>query len=108
MAGCQVACSFYEKLSADKGENERTTEQEPQEKAFKGDPVVATRHGSVLKIVPGKMIWPQRNDNAGKKEASSLSSAELGKKESAVMPVVYVVIQEYPDRKWRQIAQVIR
>ncbi len=55
--------------------------------------VVATKHESVVKIVPGKITWP---------DAAAVSSSAL----SAAGPVVYVVIQEYPDRKWRQIAQV--
>jgi hypothetical protein len=85
MGGCQVACSFYERLLTKVGEE--------RDGSFMGaDPVVATRHESVVKIVPGKISWPDA-------AAVSLSALSLG-------PVVYVVIQEYPDRKWRQIAQV--
>lgn len=81
MGGCQVACSFYERLLTKAGEQ--------RDGSFMGaDPVVATKHESVVKIVPGKITWPD-------------AALSLGP-----VPVVYVVIQEYPDRKWRQIAQV--
>ncbi len=89
MGGCQVACSFYQRLvslwtktGGDK--NEDTSDSV----VTTADPVVAMKHESVVKIAPGKITWP------------------LSISQDSTSPVVYIVIQEYPDRKWRQIAQV--
>jgi len=69
--------------------------QQQSAKTFTSDPVVATKQENVVKMVPGKITWPLfvAQENNKKTPSSSLS-------------VVYAVIQEYPDRKWRQIAQV--
>lgn len=114
--GCQAACSFYERLLTKKGENELSSGSELEEEAtaFRGDPVIATRHESVVTIVPGKITWPSYspsgNDGRGGEVAGNKNNQEEVPLSSPDFvndsPVVYVVIQEYPDRKWRQIAQV--
>jgi len=63
-------------------------------------PVVATKRENVLHISSGKIEWP-RGEPRGKKDmklAESLNPQSL----------VYVLIQQYPDLKWRQIIQVLR
>ncbi|CAL8110652.1 unnamed protein product [Orchesella dallaii] len=108
--GCQVACSFYERLLTknekehqyyqhQQQQNERAPEQ--QNVFTSSDPVVATKQESIVRIVPGKISWV-RGARSGTKEDALSSLGGGGESDS---PVVYVVIQEYPDRKWRQIAQ---
>jgi hypothetical protein len=76
LSGCQVACRFYEKLG-EKGE---------------GPPSVSARRENVLQISDGKIQWPRRPNQPH----LTLSTDNL----------VFLVIQQYPDRKWRQITQV--
>ncbi|CAL8110656.1 unnamed protein product [Orchesella dallaii] len=83
--GCQVACSFYKHILLPNVEQQSA-------KAFTSNPVVATAQKNVVRIVPGKITWPLAQES---NKNSPLSSPS----------VVYAVIQEYPDRKWRQIAQ---
>lgn len=77
MAGCQVACSFYHRLSLEISRDAFSSVRLPP----------SMNRSSVVHITAGKFKWPR----------SQMSPTS---------PVVYVVIQEYPDRKWRQIAQV--
>lgn len=90
MGGCQVACSFYQRLFSawTKSPRDKNEDTSVDSVVTTADPVVAMKHESVMKIAPGKITWPR-----------CISP-------DSTSPVVYIVIQEYPDRKWRQIAQV--
>lgn len=60
-------------------------------------PVVATKRENVLHISSGKIEWPQEPRSKNDMElADSLNPQSL----------VYVLIQQYPDLKWRQIKMV--
>jgi len=79
LSGCQVACTFYEEQSARSG-------------PVSALPVVPASRQNVLQFSDGKIQWPR-----------SPNQLDL-----ALSPdtLVYVVIQQYPDHKWRQITQV--
>jgi len=83
LSGCQVACGFFESLLL-------KMSNEPESL------VVATKRANVLQISSGKMAWPQEEEMKSMKN----------KNNNHQIPLVYVLIQEYPDLKWRQITQV--